>query len=130
MSWKFIYEQAKPKCPLTSTNIDNTTDFTCPFNYILVNNKCINSLLPRVDPFNPRVDPFNPRVDPFNPRVDPFCPNRYKNLNGKCTQLDGLPTCSDGYIPFNNECKILKGTIPETEYTCPYNYTVLGGLCI
>lgn len=116
MSWKFIYEQANSNCPLASTNIDNTcynldntNDFTCPSNYILENNKCINSLLPS---------------------VDPFCPNGYKNLNGKCTKLDGLPTCSDGYILFNNECKILEGTILETEYTCPDNYTVLGGLCV
>ena len=91
-----------PTCYDNNCFLNNTTNIKCPPNHILSNNKC---------------------------SINPIYDNGFTLINNTCVQLNGLPTCSDAHISYNNLC-ISDSFLPTTIYTCPDGSTnEYGGIC-
>jgi hypothetical protein len=103
--------QIVPKCIKSATVIegecfftDKTTDFICPKNYILAdNNTCLHKYSSNI--------------------TNSFCPDGYRVVNDICTQIAGIPSCT------NDNCNPGYPVIPSTFYNCPPNMKELGGIC-
>jgi hypothetical protein len=104
------YKIITPKCENNNCYLNNNkTEIKCPDYYTFKNNICYSS--------------FN------NSFSKPYCDDGYTILNNTCVQLNGLPTCPEGNIPYNNICKSYP-FIPKIIYTCPDGSTNLyGGIC-
>jgi hypothetical protein len=104
------YEINVAKCDNNNCYLDNNiTELKCQEHYSLQNNICYSNL--------------------DNSFEKPYCDDGYNIVNNKCVQLNGLPTCLDGNIPYNGICKS-DPFMPKTIFTCPDNsINEYGGVC-